>query len=86
MEREWTESAMGGGLVMAFMLTVGAPAFATVMLKGMAWALIVAGLTVALLVFVDRNGPGLRGQVVRPGRAAVFASLAVGFVVRMLIA
>lgn len=82
---EWRESALGGGLVAAFMLTVGAPTFAVVLFKGLTWAAVVGGLTLALLVFVDRNGSGLRGQVLRPGRAAIFGSVLAGFALRLVI-
>ncbi|HEY0926700.1 hypothetical protein [Brevundimonas sp.] len=86
MHTEWQESAMGGGLVAVFMLTIGAVPFATAVLKGMMWAAVIAGLTIALLSFIDRNGSGLRGQVLRPGRAAVIFSVLAGVGVRMMIA
>jgi hypothetical protein len=85
MHAEWQESAFGGGLLAVFMLTVGAAPFATALLKGMLWAAVVGGLMIALLAFIDRNGSGLRGQVLRPGRVAVIFSVLLGVGARMVI-
>lgn len=86
MQAEWQGSAVGGGLVVVFMLTIGAVPFGVALLKGALWSAVVGGLLIGLLAFIDRNGSGLRGQVLRPGRAAVIVSVLVGAGVRMLIA
>ncbi|WP_439471125.1 hypothetical protein [Brevundimonas sp.] len=86
MQAEWQESAAGGGLLAVFMLTMGAAPFAVTVVKGMMWGCVLGGLMIALLVFIDRNGSGLRGQVLRPGRIAVIGSVLSGVAVRMLMA
>ena len=86
MHADFQESALGGGLVVVFMLTVGAAPFTVALTKGMLWAVVAAALTIALLGFIDRNGSGLRGQVLRPGRAAVIFSVLLGVAVRMVLA
>jgi|GEM_PF-3770801 len=85
MQAEWQESALGGGLVVVFMLTIGAVPFGVALLKGALWAAVAGGLLIALLTFIDRSGSGLRGQVLRPGRAAVIFSVLLGVGARMLI-
>lgn len=85
MHAEWQESALGGGLLAVFMLTVGAAPFAVALTKGMLWAAVVAGFLIALLAFIDRNGSGLQGQVLRPGRAAVVFSVILGVGARMVL-
>ncbi len=86
MQVEWQESALGGGLLVVFMATVGAVPFGVAVLRGALWAAVVGGLLIALLAFIDRNGSGLRGQVLRPGRAAIIFSVLLGVGARMLIA
>jgi len=82
---DWRESALGGGLVLVFMLTMGIVPLALVILVDLTWALVFSAGLVALLSFIDRNGTGLRGQVLMPGRIAVFGGLALGFVARMVL-
>ena len=85
MEDDWRISALGGGLVVVFMATMGVIPFVLVLVTGLAWATLFAALQIALLAFIDENGSGLRGQVLRPGRIAVLAALVLGFLTRMLL-
>ena len=85
MQADWQESALGGGLLVVFLLTVGSIPFGVAVLKGTLWAAVAAAFVIALLNFIDRNGSGLRGQVLRPGRVAVIFSVVAGAGVRMLL-
>lgn len=82
---DWRESALGGGVVLAFMMTLCALPIALALVIGLPGAVILSAGMVAVLGFIDRNGSGLRGQVLLPGRAAIFGGVALSVAAKIFL-